>query len=179
MKRIILAFFGVLVFVGCSQVEVGDYSGRKPLLQPEEFFNGHLSAHGVIKDRSGKVIRTFNASIDASWQQGIGKLVEDFVFDDGDRQRRIWILTPGDDGYYSATAGDVVGEALLQVAGNTLFLDYVLRIPYGDDTVDVRVDDRMYLASPDILINESSMSKFGVDVGSILLVILRDPKPLA
>ena len=46
-------------------------------------------------------------------------------------------------------------------------------MPYGDGTVDVRVDDRMYLLAPGVLLNESIMSKFGVEVGSILLVILR------
>jgi len=48
-----------------------------------------------------------------------------------------------------------------------------LQVPYGDGSVDVRVDDRMYLVSPDILINESSMSKFGWRVGNLVLVIVR------
>ena len=56
-----------------------------------------------------------------------------------------------------------------------MFLDYVLRIPWGDDTLDLRIDDRMYLVNPDLLINESRMLKFGVRVGEILLVIERRP----
>ena len=61
----------------------------------------------------------------------------------------------------------------LSLAGNSLFLDYVLRIPYGDGTLDLRIDDRMYLVNPDTLINESRMLKFGFQVGEILLVIER------
>ncbi len=61
----------------------------------------------------------------------------------------------------------------LQQAGNSLFLDYVLRLPYKGSEVDVHVDDRMYLVSPDILINESGMSKFGWRVGNLVLVIAR------
>ena len=99
--------------------------------------------------------------------------MEDFIFDDGEAQQRIWTLRPTGEGSYSGTAGDVLGSGELRLAGNSLFLDYVLRIPYGDSTVDVRVDDRMYLVSADVLINESSMTKFGVRVGSIDLVILR------
>ena len=45
----------------------------------------------------------------------------------------------------------------------------------GDGTLDLRIDDRMYLVSPDVLINESRMFKFGFDVGEILLVIRREP----
>ena len=59
------------------------------------------------------------------------------------------------------------------MAGNSLFLDYVLRIPYNEGTTDLRIDDRMYLIAPDVLINESRMIKFGLEVGQILLVIRR------
>jgi Protein of unknown function (DUF3833) len=158
----------------CSRVHVTDYSDVQPVMDVETFFNGKLTAHGVVKDRGGKVIRHFNADIDAHWKDGVGTLVEDFLFDDGELQQRIWILTPDGEGHYIGTAGDVVGEGKLQQAGNSVFLDYVLRIPYRGSDIDVRVDDRMYLVSPDILINESSLSKFGFHVGDLLLVITRE-----
>lgn len=169
-------FIAALLLVGltaCSQVTVTDYRDARPLLDIEQFFTGDLTAHGVVKDRGGKVIRTFNADIAASWTEGVGTLVEDFVFDDGEIQQRIWTLTPDGNGHYIGTAGDVVGEGLVQQAGNSLFLDYVLRLSYRGSEVDVRVDDRMYLVSPDILINESSLSKFGLRVGDLLLVIAK------
>ncbi len=157
----------------CSQVQVTDYQDMEPRLLPEEFFQGQLTASGVVKNRGGRVIRYFNADITAYWEDGVGTLEEDFIFDDGEEQRRVWTLTPDGQGGYIGRAGDVVGDGELSLAGNSLFLDYVLRIPYGDGTVDVRVDDRMYLVSPTVLINESTMSKAGVRVGSILLTITR------
>ena len=54
-----------------------------------------------------------------------------------------------------------------------MFLDYVLSVPYKGGTIAVRVDDRMYLVTPNTLINESVMRKFGVRVGEILLSIER------
>ena len=162
-----------IVLAGCGTVRVTDYEGQEPRLDMEAFFQGQLSAHGVVKNREGRVIRTFNAEISASWEGGEGVLDEHFIFNDGERDQRKWVLAPNGASRYSATAGDVVGEGALEVAGNSVFLDYVLRIPYGDGTVDVRVDDRMYLVAPHILINESEMRKFGFRVGSILLVIVR------
>ncbi|MBT5067143.1 MAG: DUF3833 family protein, partial [Halieaceae bacterium] len=41
---------------------------------------------------------------------------------------------------------------------------------------DLAVDDRMYLVSENVLINESSLKKFGVPVGGILLTIIRHPE---
>jgi hypothetical protein len=54
-----------------------------------------------------------------------------------------------------------------------MFLKYVLRVPYGDGSIDLSIDDRMYLVTPDLLINESVMRKFGFRVGEILLTIQR------
>ena len=175
MMRNLFVILMLGTLVACSQVKVTDYSDARPLLEVEQFFTGDLTAHGVVKDRGGKVIRHFNADIVAHWADGVGTLTEDFVFDDGEKQRRVWTLTPTGDGRYTGTAGDVVGEATLQQAGNSLFLDYVLRLPYNGSEVDVHVDDRMYLVAPDVLINESTLSKFGVRVGNLVLVITRTP----
>ncbi len=164
-----------LAFVGaCSSITVEQYAENEPQLVAEKFFNGQLTAHGIVKDRSGEVIRYFSANIKAYWVDGIGTLDENFVFDDGERQTRVWKLKPGADGTYIATAGDVIGEGKMKVAGNSLFLDYVLRIPYGDGTIDLRIDDRMYLVSDKVLLNESVMTKWGFKVGQITLVIEKE-----
>jgi len=160
-----------LALASCTSVQVSSYAGQQPRLIMEEFFNGRLTAHGVLKNWRGRVTRYFNADILAYWQDGTGTLEEDFVFNDGQRQRRVWTLQPVAAGGYRGTAGDVIGTADVQVAGNSVFLDYVLRIPRGDGYVDIRIDDRMYLVAPGVLINESAMSKFGLPVGEIQLVI--------
>jgi hypothetical protein len=169
-----LVVLGMFFISSCSSVTVDRYADNQPQLVAEEFFNGQLRAHGIVKDRGGEVIRYFNASINAYWIDGIGTLDERFVFDDGEQQTRVWKLQPNADGSYVATAGDVIGEGKLKVAGNSLFLDYVLRIPYGDDSIDLRIDDRMYLVSEKVLLNESVMTKWGFKVGQITLVIEKE-----
>lgn len=61
--------------------------------------------------------------------------------------------------------------ACMNLAGNTAFLNYVLQMPYGNGNIDVWVDDRIYLLTPDLLLNESTLRKFGIRVGELLLVI--------
>ena len=160
--------------MGCGSAQIEDHANQKPSLHLEKFFEGKLAAHGVVKDFRGSVIRHFNADIHASWKDGVGTLVEDFVFDDGELQRRIWTLTPDGSGGYIGTAGDVVGQGAIRIAGNAMFLKYVLRIPFRSDTLDITVDDRMYLVNPSTLINESRLIKFGFEVGEILLVISKN-----
>jgi len=161
----------LLLLNACSSVTVENYAQNRPLFKPEVFFSGQLTAHGVVKNRSGKVIRYFNADLNGEWQDGIGTLQEQFQFNDGETQQRVWTLTPNADGKFTGTAGDVVGPAQIATAGNAMMLNYTLRLPYKGDTIDVHVDDRMYLVSDTVLINESTLTKFGFRVGEILLTI--------
>ncbi len=172
MRNMIPAVFLSFIFIiGCSTIKVNEYADRKPLMIPEDFFNGQLSAHGVIKNRAGKVVRYFNADINAWWEGDKGTLEEDFIFDNGETQRRVWILTRQEDGSYIGTAGDVLGEATGRIAGNSMFLEYVLEVPHGEGTISLTMDDRMYLVEPQTLVNESVMYKFGFRVGEVILVI--------
>lgn len=171
MIRIFALFVALAWLTGCSSTAIEDYANNKPVFDVQEFFRGELVAHGVLKDRGGKVTRSFYADLKGSWHKGVGTLEEWFVFDDGERQQRTWTLTPNGDGTYTATAGDVIGKGQLETAGNALFMQYVLQVPYDGDSIDLHVDDRMYLVTPDHLINESVLTKFGFEVASITLSI--------
>ena len=175
IRRLLVVFMVSFLLTGCSGIKVSDYADRKPKMVPENFFNGRLSAHGVIKNRSGKVVRYFNADIKAWWDGTKGTLEEDFIYDNGEKQRRVWILTRQADGRYIGTAGDVAGEATGRVAGNAMFLEYVLEVPRGEGTISLTMDDRMYLVEPNTIVNESVMYKFGIRVGEVVLVIRRQP----
>lgn len=160
-----------LLLSGCAGPSLDDYADRTPELVPEAFFTGELSARGVVRNFSGEVIRTFDADITASWDDdGVGTLDEVFRFNDGEVQTRVWTLTPSDEGYH-ASAGDVVESGTMRWRGNAIHMNYVLRVSYGDGTLDVRMDDWMHLITPDTLINQTTMTKWGIDVGEVVLVI--------
>ena len=168
---ITIYFICTLMLGGCASIGVNDYASFEPAMVPEVFFDGAITAHGIVKDRSGKVIRYFNADIIGSRDGNVIILDESFVFDDGEKQKRVWRIEKQADGTYIGRAGDVVGEALGQAAGNSMFLKYVLAVPYKGRTINISIDDRMYLVHPNILINESKMTKFGLKVGQIILVM--------
>ncbi|MBS8239985.1 DUF3833 domain-containing protein [Marinobacter lipolyticus] len=175
-KSLAWLWLSLLLLSGCAGPSLEDYSDREPKLVPERFFQGELSARGVVKDFSGEVIRTFDADIIASWDaDGVGTLDEEFRFDDGEVQTRVWTLTPAEEGYH-ADAGDVVEPGTMRWQGNAIHMNYVLRVSYGDGTIDVRMDDWMYLITPDTLINQTTMSKWGIDVGEVVLVISKNSK---
>ena len=75
----IIQSFSVLLFLllvnallsgGCSTVKITDYSAMQPIMTPENFFNGPMTAHGVVKNQNGRVTSYFNAEIIGSWGDG-------------------------------------------------------------------------------------------------------------
>jgi len=94
----------LLILSGCSQVKLSDYRKNTPQFNVREFFDGNLVAHGVVKNRNGKVIRSFTATIAASWSGHTGTLDETFIFSDSEVQNRIWTLQKVNDNNYTAIA---------------------------------------------------------------------------
>ena len=132
-----------------------------------------MTANGVVKNRFGKVTRYFNASIEGKWQGNEGTLVEVFTFDDGEIQHRTWVMTLKPDQTLSATAQDVAGKAQGQYQGNAMHFAYDLKVKSGSSEWVLAVEDWMWLTDSNTLLSESRLSKWGIDVGSVQLVIHR------
>ena len=178
MNKIFFLLLAALLCSACSGPSIEDYAGKTPKFVAEEFFAGPMRAYGVVKDRSGQVTRKFTAELHGSWQDGRGLLREKFEFDDGEIQYRNWQLVPAaqEDAaprQYAATAGDVVGTSTMSMAGNAVFMRYVLQVPYKGRTINVNVDDQMFLVTPNILIAQSKLTKWGFNVGEIQLTIIK------
>lgn len=167
----LFALSTLAVLTACSQAKIDDYRGQTPELSLREFFDGDLKAYGMVQDRSGKVIRKFSADIKAYWEGDTGHLDETFYYDDGEQDKRFWTLKDLGNGKFTGTAGDVVGEARGQVEGFAFNWAYTLTIPYKDDTIDVYIDDWLYLITENRLLNKSDLRKFGFNVGELTLVI--------
>ena len=169
MNRILILCAVLLSLAGCSTVEIDRYRAQTPALDLRSYFNGTLDAHGIFQDRSGEVVRRFKVVIDASWQGDVGTLDERFTYADGTTERRVWTITRTSEGNYTGRAGDVVGEARGEAAGNALRWRYVLALPVDGRVVDVDFDDWMFLMDERVLLNRSVMSKWGFRLGEVTL----------
>jgi hypothetical protein len=109
----------------------------------------------------------------ASWQGDSGTLDEDFSYADGSKQRRVWTLRRTGKNTFTATAADVVGTAEGVVAGNALRWKYVLAQPIGERVINVDMEDWMFLIDDKVMLNRTTMSKFGVNLGSVTLSFTR------
>ena len=93
MKNLIIIFFTTILLTGCTGMKIEDFNNTSPEFIPQEYFNGKLRAYGLVKDRSGKITRTFKGTMIGSWDKdGVGTLDEYFVYNDGEEMKRVWTL---------------------------------------------------------------------------------------
>lgn len=160
---------------GCSSMQLEDFNHTTPEFIPQQYFNGPLKAYGLVKDRNGKIIRSFKGDLVGSWyKNGVGTLDENFIYNDGEKLHRTWTMKPTGEKKFIATAGDIVGDAQMEARGNTVMIDYTMRIPYGEGTLDIDVRDWLHLQSDGVIINHSKMKKFGFEVGELVITIIKE-----
>jgi hypothetical protein len=169
MKQIL--FLGVVMSLLSCSTSIEKYEGKKPEMRLEKFFNGPSKAWGVVTSRSGEVKRRFTADLIGEWKGREGTLSETFLFDDGEVQKRKWTIKINEDGTYSGTAPDVLGEGTGNTAGFAMNWKYVLKITVDGTTYNIPVDDSMYLVDEKNIINKARMTKFGFHVGDIIIFI--------
>lgn len=158
---------------GCAGGGVEQYRNERPLLDLRTYLNGTIDAWGVFQGRSGAVEKRFHVLIDASWRGDTGTLDERFTWSDGSQSRRVWTLVRQSDGSFRGHAADVVGAAVGEAAGNALRWRYVLALPVGGRVYHVDLDDWMFLMDDKVMINRSSMSKWGLGLGQITLTFVK------
>jgi hypothetical protein len=172
MKITMLFLF--ICLTACSSPQITDYKETTPDLVLEEFFNGNLSAYGMVLDRNGKLARRFSVVLEAQWNGNKGTINEWFDFDDGEKSTRVWQLTKEDKNTYSGTAGDVVGTAKGQTSGSALYWKYDLLIKIDGTEYQVTLDDWMYLIDDNRLFNKTNIIKYGLKVGEIIIYIEKE-----
>ena len=170
-----LKFLKILVpflfIVGCGMkpsIEDAKLSDRNFSL--EEFFDGETVAYGQFQDILGNVSRRFLVDIKGSWDGSNLILVEDFKYDDGSEEQRIWTLTKADQNRWVGSADGVVGTAEGKTAGDMFYWAYTIDLPTPSGDRRVSFKDYMWMLSDDRVLNKAYMSKWGIPLGEVTIM---------
>jgi hypothetical protein len=171
MRR--LSALALLLLAACTgKPSLDDPALPGPELELQEFFDGRLTAHGQFQDIFGTVRRSFVVEIAGDWDGQRLILTEDFVYEDGATEQRVWTLVPTGPETWQGTAPGVDGVATGVEDGNRFNWRYTidLPIPAADGTVEtlrVSFDDWMWQMSDDRLYNRAYMQRAGIDIGDV------------
>jgi hypothetical protein len=138
------------------------------------WLEGSSHAQGVFEDRKGRVRRRFSVEMMGTPDGNTLRLHERFIFEDGERQERTWLLTRGAGRSFTGRAEDSVSEAHGRFEQGVAYLCSELRLKIGSRRVAMRFDDAFYEVGPGLVLNRSTMSKWGIRLGQILIQFRKD-----
>ncbi len=171
MRPLLLIAILFAATTGCSTKDIGQYAANRPQLDFFSYFQGTTKGWGIVQDRAGRLNRQFVVTIDGAVDaSGQLTLSEQFQWNDGERSTRTWFIRSPSGNRYEGNAGDVVGTALGQAAGNAVNWKYVLLLEVDGRKWEVALDDWMFLQPDDVLINRTKLSKFGFHLGDVTIV---------
>ena len=106
------------------------------------------------------------------------RLVEDFVYEDGATEQRVWTLVKTGEETWQGTAPGVIGVATGVEDGDRFNWRYEidLPVPAADGTVEtlrVTFDDWIWQLTDDRAFNRAYMQRFGVDIGDVSITFER------
>lgn len=174
MNRIILVLVVALGACACATRPSipSDLADQRSFVL-ERDLAGQTVGRGIFKSLVSED-RAFTAYLDGSWDGETLTLVEDFEYDDGEKDRKTWRLTRQPDGSFVGVREDVVGEARGFMDGKAFRLEYLVDLP-GDDGGSTRVGfkDVLVLREDGSVFNKANVGWRGFRVGGVELVIER------
>ena len=178
MIRFIAAVALALLAACTGKPSLNDPKLSDRIFDLETFFEGETVAYGQFQDIFGTVRRRFEVTILGTWDGETLRLEEDFVYEDGSTEQRIWTLKKTGPETWEGTAPGVEGVAMGEERGDSFNWRYTIDLPIvsaGAETETLRVtfDDWMWLLSEDRLLNIAYLSRFGVDIGQVIITFER------
>ncbi|MEY2342135.1 DUF3833 domain-containing protein [Acidithiobacillus sp. IBUN Pt1247-S3] len=185
LRYLIAPLGATLALAGCATVPT-DYAHTQPKFSLRQFFNGPLIATGMFQNRSGKVVNRFTVRMMGSWQGNTGTLDEYFTYIANDGKithaQRVWHLQDDGDHHFSGSAVGSAGDvksAQGDAYGFALHWSYDVKQPVGKSYYNLHADDWMYMISPDVVVDKTDVTWYGLHAGDITLEMHKLPDTAA
>ncbi len=144
---------------------------RSEPLQLEKFFSGSLVAEGRFRNSWTGSERGLVVQMKGTFDGQVLRLREDFVYSDGEKDRKTWVFTKTGAGTWSGMREDVKAPAeVITTDDGALQFGYVARI----GGYDLSFRDRLEQVDARTVRNTASVYVFGfIKIGEVDLVMRR------
>jgi hypothetical protein len=162
--------FTALAALGLSLFGSSGVAQSEPL-RLEQFFSGDLVAEGRFRNSWTGSERGLTVKMKGTFDGKILRLREDFVYSDGERDRKTWVFTKTGVGTWSGLREDVREPAEVTTsADGAMQFGYTARI----GGYDLAFRDRLERIDTKTVRNTASVYVFGfIKVGEVELVMRR------
>lgn len=173
--KLLVVLFGLAGLVAACATRPAQPASISAPIAIERDLAGRNVARGEFRAITGSN-RGFTAELNGTWDGSTLTLVEDFLFDDGELDRKTWVLERQQNGEWRGSREDVVGYARGFQDGAVFRLEYDVLLPTENGGQRrVRFRDVLALQGEGVIVNTATVGWFGFHVGSVTLTIERAP----
>ncbi len=180
MRKLLAPAMTLLLLAGCTTMQVTDFSAGAPTMALDSYFPGHSVAYGIFIDRFGNVKNQFTVDCHSTWDGTTMILHEHFTYvggPNGQPTERTWMFHRTGPHAWEGTAGDIIGNAVGEDSGNGFHITYTTDLHTSPtSTLRVNVSDWMLRQSQDVVINHTTIKKFGLTLGDVQIAFVHDPR---
>lgn len=142
---------------------------KAPKLDVKNFFNGDIEAFAIVQDNTGKITGSFTAKINGKWDDNKGVWQQNFVYENGKKDSRTWLVTLDSNGDFSAVGHDVVTPGKGKQLGNAMQMLYSLSVMQNGQKQVVDYEDNFYLVDERSAIAISSIRTDHIPSGKAII----------
>ena len=169
MPRVLKAV--LLLLIMAAAPALGRAAGEVTL---DEAFRGTALGHGRFKSSLIGLDRGFTITTRGRQSGGVLILDQQFRFDDGETDRRIWRFRRVGPNAWAGTRKDVIGEAKVSVDEDTITMTYNVLVPRKDGSkLTLHFEDRISRIDGRTLLNKAVIYTLGIPVGSVEAKLVR------
>ena len=161
-----------ILLIGCSPMNIKDFKDSKIKLIPEEFFVGNLVGNGSFFSRFGEN-KMFRLELTGRIENNDLLIDETATYQDGEVTTTSYRFEKIDANHYKISSPGFVKPIIGELYGNALHWTYHYKHKTSSGETVIKFDDWMVLHEDGILLDRAFGSKWGIDVGEIVMSLQR------
>lgn len=163
-----LFLFGALALGACSATPPSPAAPTLPLTLDQAFV-GRKTGTGRFRVWLTGDERSFTARLNGKLSMGGQRLtvVEDFAYDDGQKNRLTWVFNRSGTGQWRGRRDDTVGEAIVTEADGQIRLAYTADFQSLSGVTRLGFQDVIYKTAAGLVVNDAVVTRAGIPVGSV------------
>ncbi len=171
-RRLFLAGTVSLLLAACAAAPADPVPPTIPVTLTEAFV-GRSTGQGLFRVWLTGDERRFTAQLNGKLSLKGSRLtvVEDFVYDDGEKNRLTWVFDRSGPGIWTGKREDTVGLAQIIEADGVIRLTYTADFASPSGVTRLGFADVIYRRPDGVIMNDAVVSRAGVPVGAVQFVI--------